>query len=60
MEQVKSMSLPDQLINEIYSLTERYNDNIKNGGKFSDAKEIRRKIKGLTERLRKILAQSEH
>ena len=59
MEQAKSTPSAEQLINEIYSLTERYNDNIKNGGKFSDAKEIRRKIKVLTEKLRKILAQSE-
>jgi ElaB/YqjD/DUF883 family membrane-anchored ribosome-binding protein len=59
MEQTKSTPMADQLINEIYSLTERYNDNIKNGGKFSDAKEIRKKIKALTEELRKILVQNE-
>jgi hypothetical protein len=62
MEQTKSTPLAEQLINEIYSLTKKYNDNIKNGGKFSDAKEIRMKIKRMTEefRNRKILVQSEN
>ena len=58
MEQTKSTPLADELIKEIYSLTERYNANIKNGGKFSDAKEIRRKIKALTEELSKVLMQN--
>jgi hypothetical protein len=60
MEQINPTLLPNQLINEIFSLTKKYNDTIKNGGKFSEAKEIRKKVKELTEELKKILAQNEN
>lgn len=59
MDEIKFKPLADLLIKEIYSLTERYNENMKNGGKFSDAKVIRGKIKELTKELRKILQESE-
>jgi hypothetical protein len=60
MEQINPTLLPNQLINEIFSLTKKYNDTIKNGGKFSEAKEIRKKVKELTEELKKILVQNEN
>ena len=59
MDEIKS-PLADHIIKEMCSLTERYNENMKNGGKFSDAKEIRGKIKELTEELRKLLEQIEN
>jgi hypothetical protein len=60
MEQINPTLLPNQLINEIFSLTKKNNDTIKNGGKFSEAKEIRKKVKELTEELKKILVQNEN
>jgi hypothetical protein len=60
MEQINPTLLPNQLINEIFSLTKKYNDTIKSGGKFSEAKEIRKKVKELTEELKKILVQNEN
>jgi hypothetical protein len=60
MEQINPTLLPNQLINEIFSLTKKYNDTIKHGGKFSEAKEIRKKVKELTEELKKILVQNEN
>jgi hypothetical protein len=59
MEHIKSKPLADQIIYEVCSLTMGYNEAIKNGT-FSEAKEIRDKIKKLIEELKNILAGSEN
>ena len=58
MEQIKSRSLADQLIIEICSLTKDYNEAIKTGKPFYEAKKIRRKIKRLTVELTKLLSEN--
>jgi hypothetical protein len=50
--------LTQQLKRDISSLDERYNDNIKNGGKFSDAKKFAEHKKA-DRKTQEILAQSE-
>ena len=60
MEQIQATPLADQIIVEIFSLTEKYNDAIKNNKLFSEAREIRGKIKNLTEELKKIFSENEN
>jgi len=60
MEQIKSKPLADQIIIKICSLTKDYNEAIKNGKAFSEAKGIRAKIKNLTEELKKNLSENDN
>jgi hypothetical protein len=55
MESIESKPLADQIIYEICSLTVGYNEAIKKGT-FSEAKQIRIKIKKLIDELKNILA----
>jgi len=55
MEPIESKPLADQIIYELCSLTMGYDEALKNGT-FSEAKEIRDKIKNLIGELKKILA----
>jgi hypothetical protein len=59
MEPIESKPLADQIIYEVCSLTMGYNEAIKNGT-FSEAKEIRNRIKNLIEELKNILAGNEN
>jgi hypothetical protein len=59
MGPIESKPLADQIIGEVCSLTMGYNEAIKNGT-FSEAKEIRDKIKNLIGELKNILAGNEN
>jgi len=59
MEQKEYVRLAADVIDEIYSLTKYYNEIIKTGRPFSEAKEIRLQIKKLAIELKKILQEDD-
>ncbi len=58
MEEIGSNNLTDKLIAEITLLTRNYKEAIKDGKEFSEAKEIRQKIKELIDELKQLLSEN--
>ena len=60
MGELKSISLADQIIKDVCSMSEKYNKAIKENRPLSEAKEIRNNVKKLVDELKRVLTDNDN